>query len=195
MACIHTCGADGDCTVMGMDIGLVCQDTHCVDPDPPPPCTDDASCIPVGSGWAFQPCTMGGGECAAAMGICVDLGDGTGGCATQPSEFFMCSSIPGFEDSEQTDLDTGMPVTVCANLSYSCNTDLGVCYDPCEDDTSCSAAGLVCDTDSGFCVCDGDDDCAAFDGGACVDGVCDYPGCTDDSECMNTFDGGTVACQ
>lgn len=185
MTCQHTCAADGDCTIGGMDVGLICQDSACTLANP---CAAAEDCVAQFSGWAFLPCTMGGGECAAAMQVCIDLGDGTGGCATPPSEFVTCDLLMQTE-SEQTNLDDGMPVTVCANTAGECNTDNGYCYLPCVDDTTCGTQ--VCNTETSQCECDSDDDCGE---GTCDAGACTAAGCADDTECTNAFDGGTVAC-
>ncbi|MBL8944805.1 MAG: hypothetical protein JNK45_16710 [Myxococcales bacterium] len=185
--CEHTCAGDGDCTASGVDIGLICTDSHCVLANP---CETADDCVATLSGWSFLPCTMGGGECAAAMQICVDLGDGTGGCATPPSEFVMCDLF-GQQETEQTNLDDGSTVTVCGQTAGECNE--GVCtlpVAPCVDDTTCG--NLVCNVGTGLCECDGDDDCG--EGGTCTDGACSVPGCVDDTDCTNPFDGGTIAC-
>ena len=187
--CDYTCAADEDCfSSGGIDIGLVCgDDSHCQLANP---CETADDCVAQLSGWSFVPCTMGGGECAAAMQICVDLGDGTGGCATAPSEFLTCDLIMQTE-SEQTNLDDGSMVTVCANTAGECNE--GVCslpIVPCVDDTTCGT--LACNTDTGLCECNSDDDCG--ENGTCTDGVCSFPGCMDDSECVNPFAGGTATC-
>lgn len=184
--CQHTCSADEDCLAAGLDIGLICTDSQCLPAEPPDLCESDEECIPLFSGWV-TPCTMGGGECAATMQVCIDLGDGTGACATAPSEFVTCDLLMQAE-VEQTNLDDGMPVTVCANTSATCHEE-GYCYVPCVDDTTCGA--LVCNVDTGVCECDSDDDCGE---GTCDAGVCTVPGCTSDEECVNPFDGGTIAC-
>lgn len=188
MSCNYTCSGDGDCTIGGNDVGLICQDSTCQLANP---CTDDSACVAQLSGWSFSPCTMGGGECSATMQICVDLGDGTGGCATPPSEFIMCSTLMQ-DEVMVTNLDDGSEVTVCGNTSGVCNTDAGTCYVPCVDDSTCGT--LVCDTDSGNCVCDSDDDCG--EGGTCdvAAGTCSVPGCMTDDDCTNPFDGGTISC-
>jgi hypothetical protein len=189
MACTHTCAADGDCMIGGMDVGLICEGSSCALANP---CTADDVCVAQLSGWSFTPCTMGGGECMATMQTCVDLGDGTGGCASAPSEFFMCDSVPGWGETMQTNLDDGSEVTVCGNTMGVCDTELGFCYTPCVDDTTCGT--LVCNTGTGMCECDSDDDCG--EGGTCSAGVCSVPGCVDDTDCAeNPFDGGMYGCQ
>jgi hypothetical protein len=188
MVCMHTCAADEDCQAAGgTDIGFICEGGACANGNP---CTDDASCVPQLSGWAFVPCTAGGGECDAAMQVCVDLGDGTGGCATPPSEFVMCETI-GQEEVEVTDID-GNPATVCGNTSGVCNTDTGFCSVPCVDDTTCGT--LTCDTASGNCVCTEDAQCG--EGLTCNTdtGACEGGGCMEDADCTNPFNGGTVTC-
>jgi len=189
MACVHTCAGDADCAIMGNMDFFVCDGGTCTNANP---CTDDAFCIAQLSAWSAVPCTMGGGECAAAMQICVDLGDGTGGCASAPSEFFMCETVPGWAEVMATNLDDGSEVTVCGNPNAQCDTASGVCTSPCQDDTTCGE--FVCNTDTGVCECDEDADCG--EGGTCnADGTCSVPGCTSDADCENPFDGGTIACQ
>jgi hypothetical protein len=187
MACQHTCAADGDCTIGGADVGLVCQDTVCSLANP---CAAAEDCVPQLSGWSFSPCTMGGGECMATMQVCVDLGDGSGGCATPPSEFITCEQIMQAEVMV-TDLDTGMETTVCGNTSGECDTGTGFCYVPCVDDSTCGT--LVCNLDTSQCECDSDDDCG--EGNTCNAGVCEVPPCVDDTDCAeNPFDGGMFGC-
>lgn len=188
MACMHTCSGDGDCTIAGTDAGLICQDSVCVNGNP---CTDDTACVAQLSGWSFSPCTMGGGECDATMQVCVDLGDGTGGCATPPSEFVTCDVLMQSEVM-QTSLDDGSEVTVCGNTSGVCDTDTGYCSIPCVDDTTCGTS--VCNVETGVCQCDSDDDCG--EEGTCnvADGTCSVPGCMEDADCENPFDGGTISC-
>jgi hypothetical protein len=185
--CEHTCTGDGDCTASGVDLGLICTDSRCV---PGNPCETADDCVAQLSGWSFVPCTMGGGECAATMRICVDLGDGTGGCALAPNEFITCEQAM-LQETEQTNLDDGSTVTVCGQTAGECND--GVCslpVAPCVDDTTCG--NFVCNVGTGVCECDGDDDCG--EGGTCTDGACSVPGCVDDVDCVNLFDGGTVTC-
>lgn len=186
--CEHTCAASEDCTIAGTDVGFICEDSHCIPSDPPDLCESDDECVPLFSGWV-TPCTMGGGECAATMQVCVDLGDGTGACATAPSEFVMCDLFMQ-EEVERTNLDDGMPATVCANTAATCNEN-GICYVPCVDDTTCGE--FVCNTGTGVCECDADTDCGT-DGQTCEAGACTVPGCMADTDCMNAFDGGMVAC-
>jgi hypothetical protein len=186
--CEHTCSANEDCLAAGgTDIGFICDGSLCVPAEEPDLCESDDECVPLFSGWV-TPCTMGGGECAATMQVCVDLGDGSGACATPPSEFLTCDLLMQAE-VERTNLDDGSMVTVCANTNAACG-DQGFCYLPCVDDTTCGE--LVCNVETGVCECDDDADCG--EGGTCDAGVCSVPGCMDDADCMNPFNGGTVAC-
>lgn len=186
--CEHTCAANEDCQAPGgTDIGFICDGSTCVPAEEPDLCESDDECVPLFSGWV-TPCTMGGGECAATMQVCVDLGDGSGACATAPSEFVTCDLLMQ-EEVERTNLDDGMPATVCANTNAACNEE-GFCYLPCVDDTTCGE--LVCNVETGFCECNDDADCG--EGGTCDAGVCSVPGCMDDADCMNPFNGGTIAC-
>ncbi|KIG12648.1 Endo-1,4-beta-xylanase A precursor [Enhygromyxa salina] len=216
MFCAHQCSADADCLVGGMDIGLTCQGSFCSG-DAPDGCTDNAECIAQFSGW-MTPCTSGGGECDALSQLCVQGPDG-GLCATPPSDFFMCDSVPGFSEIEVPDID-GTTVTVCGNANAQCGAD-AVCFSPCQSDADCSSAAYpVCDVGTGTCGCSADTDCATLgiphlsvcsDGlcgcgedQQCVDGdagdVCNPSGlcgCSGDAACANvtnSFDGGMISC-
>ena len=189
MACVHTCAADADCAIAGNQT-LSCDNGTCTFG-----CTEDASCVALFSGWGATPCTMGGGECELTMQVCVDLGDGTGGCAFPAEGGAIDCATAMLDEVEATNLDDGAPVTVCGNGDATCNTDNGNCelpIAPCVDDTTCGE--LTCDTASGECVCTEDAQCG--EGGTCnADGTCTVPGCMTDADCDNPFDGGTVACQ
>lgn len=213
--CIHQCSADADCLVDGQDLGLTCQDSLCSGDSSG--CTDNAECVALFSGWVTA-CTAGGGECDMLGQVCVQAGDG-GLCATPPSDFFMCDTVPGWAEIEVTDID-GNPVTVCGNPSAECNAD-GFCFSPCSSDADCtSEAYPVCDTNTGVCGCSSDADCATLgqpqasvcNAGVCgcgsdqncVDGnagdVCTadgFCGCSGDAACANTenpYDGGMISC-
>ncbi|MBC8068654.1 MAG: hypothetical protein IAG13_10005, partial [Deltaproteobacteria bacterium] len=192
MACVHSCAEDADCLAMGTDIGLICTETRCVPSDPPDPCAGDAECVATFSGWNAIPCTMGGGECTVLAYVCVDLGDGTGGCAAPAGE---TGCTAPFGEVTATGLDDGADIQVCGNANAYCDTDLdpASCNVRCVDDTTCG--GLTCNTDSGVCECSTDDQCTALEGGTCVDSACRYPGCSSDDDCINPFDGGTYTCQ
>lgn len=216
--CLHTCTADTDCTVGGMDLGLTCQSGTCTGEDAGG-CTSNDECIAQLSGWTMA-CTSGGGECDALMQVCVDVGGGEGLCATPPSDVITCDSF-GFMDYETTDIE-GAPVTVCANANAECNAD-GVCFSPCQSDDDCMAdSAPVCNTGTGLCECSTDADCATIGdsaasvcnngtcgcgvdqdcvdsaqafGDVCYDGFC---GCSGDEVCAdvpNSFDGGQISCR
>ena len=214
--CIHQCEGDGDCTIEGMDVGLTCQDGFCAG-EPVEGCTSDDECIAQLSGWEFgPPCTAGGGECEAAMQVCLDVG-GEGHCVSAPSEFFMCETAM-LDEIETTDIDGNM-VTVCGNAGAACGDD-GFCFSPCQSDDDCASEAFpVCNTDTGSCECGEDAHCATLgnegtsvcNGGVCgcgedqncVDGgqgdVCNdgFCGCSGDMACAdveNTFDGGMISC-
>lgn len=188
--CVYLCSSDDDCLSGGNDIGLSCTDNGaCI-----VACEVAEDCIPVFSGWSAQPCDSND---ACGAGPCIDLGDGTGGCGTEPSEFLACAD---FMQSEVTvnDID-GNPVTVCGNDSGIC-TDLGDGNSACtlEAATDCAEAGcpdgFTCG-DEGICLCDNDDACEG-DLTCGSDGFCENT-CSDASECTDAlpFDGGEYACQ
>jgi len=214
--CIHSCEADADCMIGGKDSGLTCTDNVCTG-EPVEACTDDEGCIATLSGWEFGPaCTAGGGECDAAMQICLDV-DGEGHCVSGPSEFFMCETAM-LDEIETTDID-GAAVTVCGNANAQCGAQ-GFCFDPCASDDDCVADfAPICNTDTGLCECGEDAHCEALGtegssvcnggfcgcgedqncvdaelGDVCNDGFC---GCSGDMACdavMNLYDGGTISC-
>lgn len=194
--CVYQCSADEDCLSDGTDLGLTCtKNGVCLNV-----CETNDDCIAQLSGWSFQPCDSND---ACAAGPCVDLGDGAGGCATEPTEFIDCATLMQAE-VEVSDID-GNTVTVCGN-------DTGVCADIGNGDMTCTVdvepvtcvdtgcpEGFTCAED-GACQCDNDDACVDTLGDeyTCgADGFCTAPGCTDDSECNDAlpFDGGEYVCQ
>jgi hypothetical protein len=214
--CAHQCATDDDCLVMGMDQGLTCQDSFCT--GEASGCTDNAECVALYSGWTTA-CTSGGGECDMLAQVCVQGPDG-GLCATPPSDFFMCETVPGWTEMTVPDID-GNDVTVCGNAEAECNAD-GICIDPCGSDADCTSPSYpVCNTDTGLCGCGDDSHCAMIgephlsvclpDGACgcgedqqCADGgvgdVClgsGFCGCSGDAACegvTNPFDGGMISC-
>ena len=174
----------------GADLGLSCTDSGiCL-----AVCESDAECVAQSSGWAFSPCSTND-ECGA--GPCIDLGDGTGGCATEPSEFVDCTTFM-MSEIEATDID-GNTVTVCGNDSTSCQ-DIGLGGNTCVaegpvqtcEDFGCPE-GFTCGED-GACLCDSDDVC---DGGTCnAEGFCINP-CGSASDCSGElpYDGGEYVCE
>jgi hypothetical protein len=214
--CAHQCMTDDDCLAMGQDLGLTCQDSVCTG-DASSGCTGDAECVALLSGWSM-PCTAGGGECDGLGQVCVQA-DGGGLCATPPSEFFMCNTVPGWAELEVPDID-GALVIVCGNGNAVCS-DENFCFSPCQADTDCAAPSApICDTNTGFCGCGSDADCATIgqphlsvcnagtcgcgDDQQCIDGnagdVCTgdgFCGCSGDGACANvpnSFDGGMISC-
>lgn len=194
--CVYQCSADEDCLSEGTDIGLTCTDNGlCLNV-----CETNEDCVAQLSGWSFQPCESND---ACAAGPCIDLGDGAGGCGTEPSEFLDCAALMQSE-VEVTDIE-GNIVTVCGN-------DTGICADIGNGDMTCTIdvepvtceetgcpEGFTCAED-GACHCDDDDVCIAALGDAATcgaDGFCTAPGCADDSECDDAlpFDGGEYVCQ
>jgi hypothetical protein len=214
--CAHQCMSDDDCLVGAQDVGLTCQDSFCSG-DASSGCTGNAECVALFSGWTM-PCTSGGGECDGLAQLCVEA-DGGGLCATPPSDFFMCDTVPGWSELEVPDID-GNTVTVCGNANAECNDD-NFCFAPCQSDVDCASAAFpICDTGTGLCGCGSDADCATIgephlsvcnagmcgcgDDQQCVDGnagdVCTGDGscgCTGEAACanvMNAFDGGMISC-
>ncbi|MCA9684572.1 MAG: hypothetical protein KC457_20470 [Myxococcales bacterium] len=210
--CLHTCAADADCMVGGMDIGLTCQAGSCAGDSGG--CADNNECIALFSGWQVA-CTAGGGECDAVGQVCIDVNGGV--CAIPPSDVIMCETFL-MEEMEVTDID-GNAVTVCGNPNAICSD--GACIDPCQSDADCSAnpTAPVCNTGTGLCECGTDADCAMAGAGApaCVNGRCGcaedqncvdaslgdvcydgYCGCSGDDVCssvQNPFDGGSISCK
>ncbi len=190
--CQYRCNGDEDCFSNGMDLGFTCVDnTFCL-----PVCESDTECVAQLSGWEFQPCETND---ACAAGPCVDLGDGSGGCATEPTEFVDCATLMQ-EEVEVTDIE-GNTVTVCGNTSGTCQ-DSGLGANTCViegevttcEDTGCPD-GYTCDAASGGCLCDNDEACG--DGSVCTDeGFCINP-CSDASECTDAlpYDGGEFVCE
>lgn len=194
-ACVYQCSVDEDCLSDGTDLGFSCTDNGiCLNV-----CENDGECVAQFSGWSFQPCDNNE---ACAAGPCIDLGDGTGGCGTEPTEFVDCATIMQAE-VEVTDID-GATVTVCGNDSGVCSDigdgDMTCLLDvepPTCEDTGC-AEGFTCDATDGVCRCDDDNACSALgDDYTCGDdGLCTAPGCVDASECDADlpFDGGSYEC-
>lgn len=174
--CQEQCAADGDCTLMGMDSGFKCVDKLCQ-----LLCTDNNSCVVQYSGFAFAMDCAAQADCPGQ--VCIDIGGGVGKCATPPSDFFMCNTIPGFADTMFPSIEGDMDLTVCANSNYECLD--GQCKDPCAADSDCSLIpGLSkCDTGSGDCVCADDAGCLAANPMTPVCQASGFCGCADDSNC------------
>ncbi len=238
--CAEECTEDGDCTIGGMDMGYTCEDNRCFK-EPPPGCEADAECVAQAQGWfkadsngdflPDAPCTADGptppdtcpmGEvCCAATQICV-----VGGyCATAPSMFVMCSTLMGV-DVMTMKVDGTTAITVCGKgenaEDATCNTDTGVCRNPCNADSDCldprhptcndtsgdcDCSGTSCEMGttggdvcldsgdlSGKCGCENDDDCRGTGLNKCTDGVC---GCADATVCpdMTVFGGTEYVCE
>ena len=215
-ACVHQCTGDQDCLIGGKDVGLTCVEDFCTG-ETPDPCKSDDECIALFSGWSGGiACTAGGGECEAAMQVCLDVG-GEGHCAAAPSEFFACADAM-LDEIDTTDID-GNDVTVCGNAGAACGDD-GVCFDACASDDDCAAESApVCNTGTGLCECGTDADCETLgqphlsvcnggtcgcgedqhcvDGNAgdvCGDGLCGCSGAEACANVANNFDGGEVRC-
>ena len=215
--CVHQCEADDDCLINGMDAGLSCVDSFCL-ADTDVSCTTDDECVALLSGWSSgAPCTSGGGECEAAMQICLDI-EGEGHCALAPSDFIECADA-GMEEIPTTDID-GAPVVVCGRPEAACHPD-AYCFLPCASDLDCSSAAYpACNPTTGLCECSSDADCQTIGSpqfGTCNQGICGCSsdgdclaagvgdicnsfgacGCTDDAACSgvdNPYDGGMVEC-
>jgi hypothetical protein len=215
MYCLETCAADGDCTIMGMDLGFTCgADSYCT--SDAGGCASDADCTATFSGWVMDCADQA--TCMPLGQACVDIGGGVGKCATQPSDFLTCEQIMQAELMLPA-IEGGMDLTVCGNTDYTCNAD-GVCENPCEADTDCanfpghptcdtgsgqctcasdadcSGSGIpgyaVC-TDSGTCGCGTNDDCTGMNQDTCYEGTC---GCSNSDVCTTpAFDGTTQECK
>lgn len=182
--CQHHCGADADCKVGGMDLGLVCKDTQCQ--GTAPGCTGSEECVALFSGWN-SPCTAGGMECEPMGQVCVKVPSGAA-CATPPSDVFMCDSVPNWAEIQAEDVD-GNPVTVCGNPGVECGAD-GICFSPCKSDADCFDGFPICEVSTGLCRCGTDADCAkngAPNLSVCLpSGLC---GCNEDQQCVDAKSG------
>lgn len=180
--CGHTCSADADCIgPFSLDFGYVCQEAACVHP-----CSNDDECAAWIAGWTQYPCASTI-DCPRNR-ICVDIGDGTGGCAwTEPCQTADLVPVMAIE------VPSGANVLVCGRGGGACDGE--TCRPTCVDDRGCN--GLSCDTATGTCVCTSDAQCAAMLTGAdtCVDNRC-VETCSDAGECTaSTFRGGSVTCE
>lgn len=180
--CTHTCSADEDCLgVFGLDFGHVCHEARCVHL-----CSDDDECAAWFSGWTQYPCASTT-DCPSGR-ICVDIGDGTGGCAwEEPCQ--MAGAVP----VAAIEIPSGAAVLVCGGKGGNC--DDGTCGPSCSDDRDCN--GLSCDTAARACMCTSDAQCVATLTGAdtCLDGRC-VEACAGADECSaSTFRGGSVTCE
>lgn len=180
--CTHTCSADEDCLgVLGLDFGHVCHEARCV-----LPCSNDDMCAALSAGWTQYFCTSTT-ECPFER-TCVDIGDGTGGCALADA----CETA-NLVPVTAIEIPSGAAVLVCGREGGNC--DGGTCRQFCSDDRDCN--GLSCDTAAGACVCTSDAQCVATLTGAdtCVDGRC-VEACAGAGECSaSTFRGGSVTCE
>lgn len=178
--CTHQCTSPDDCTISGTDFGYTCDDGMCNGWQ----CTTDDGCIAEASGWTV-PCTSGGGECDAAMQICIDF-DGQGLCAL-PAAVVDCGPS-GLQQIEVTDID-GATVEVCGRLA-ECGDD-GSCFSRCSPGSCLQAGFPSCNMDTGRCECTGDSDCASIGIdhlAVCIDGAC---GCSEDIQCASSDLGDT----
>lgn len=188
--CTHHCVRDADCAIEQQDVGLRCLDGTCGSDlwD----CASDEECVAVLTGWAFTPCTAGGGECSALGDmVCVDLGGGSGGCASLAGDGSLCA-MAGWGEVVVTELGTGRLMVACGFTDGICHAD-GWCVVPCSDDLGCG--GLDCNPETGACECSDDAQCVAIglETGVCIDRACNY-GCAADTDCDLPFDGGVVTC-
>lgn len=208
--CVHECTSASDCQVDGVDIGLTCDGSRCVNASP---CASDLECTAELSEWTI-PCTPGGGECAEVMGACVGT---VLVCAYPPNDVVTCESFE-MEEVPVTDA-AGDPITVCGVGNARCGDD-GNCFVGCESNVDCTTdAAPVCNVATGLCECGADVDCqtlgspaqstcvqgqcgcasnedcvAGQAGDLCQDGIC---ACSGDAACANvstSFDGGTIRC-
>lgn len=214
--CVHQCSTDADCTVMGMDLDYSCVDSICT--AQASGCTTDQECVEFLSGWTQgTACTAGGGECEAAMQVCLPI-EGEGHCAVAPNEFIDCEGI-GLDSIPMTDIE-GNAVIVCGRENAACHPD-DYCFLPCQGDTDCpSEAYPSCNVGTGLCECSTDAGCQTLGSpqfSACNAGICGCSsdgdcvaggagdlcqpsgscGCTGDAACVDvqsSFDGGMVEC-
>lgn len=192
VGCRHVCASDADCFFEGgVDTGLRCGETgYCIYA-----CTEDADCLAQFASSAFMPCTSNA-ECALT-GVCLDRGNGEGGCATITPDLTPCpEEVPAID---VVDIE-GNPVTVCGQPDAYCGTlddGAAACLfaDTCAE-TGCPE-GLTC-AESGACICTADEDCLGF-GDTCTDGGCSYS-CESDAACegitvFEMFEGGEIICE
>ncbi len=172
-SCQEACKSSADCTVMGADLGVMCQSNRCIHPDSL--CQADVDCVAGASGWV-TPCNS---QADCTSQVCIDIG-GAGRCATQPTEFVTCETI-GQTEIKQPPIEGGAELIVCANTEFVC--EQGACTNPCEDEAACAATPGHPTCEAGACVCTSDEDClkSGLKGAtACVEGLC---GCTGDADC------------
>lgn len=178
--CQEECAQDSDCTINGSDLNYVCDmsSKRCtIEVDG---CSFDSECQAQYSGWVTA--------CTSAMDcpgqVCVDPDeDGSGLCATAPSEFVDCTT---FSQSEVTvkDID-GADTVVCANTRAVCNSATSACELRCTEDAHCESdyRGNVCDTGTGQCKCNDNSNCT-FDGFSTC-GANSTCGCGSDADCAD----------
>jgi hypothetical protein len=172
--CLEACEVDEDCEVNGLDIGYACMDSRCVRDEPE--CTSNGQCVAATSGWLA--------ECSSQedclTGACVDIGDGEGRCASQPTTLTPCALLL-LEEILYPPIEGGEDVAVCGRGAAICEED-GSCGFACDSDNQCvSPSAPACNPDSGACECTSDDDCADVPGASvCLAGSC---GCATDSDC------------
>ncbi len=213
--CQEECTQDSDCEIVGSNLTFTCDtDTNrCVSEEPTTSsCTDNDACVAQVSGWTTECQTAE--DCPGQT--CIDHNnDGTGHCATEPSEFLTCEQI-SMEEIE-TKTIAGEDVVVCGNPRGRCDDSTGACILVCTEDAHCANdyRGNVCNTETGACQCNDDSNCT-FDaapacgsnntcgcgtddnckdnpaGDVCTDGICT---CSGDEACTNTsFSGTTPVC-
>ena len=187
-ACQHQCTTPADCFIDGEDLGLGCNGGTCS-----VACAQDAECIAALSGWELVDCG-GDGDCSG--GVCVDRGDGTGGCSLQPSQG-SCAEA-GLVETQATSINGGM-VAVCGQPDAAC-VPLGaqnICIIGCVAEPASSCAGeLTCEGDR-LCHCAFDTQCVDTNtGNNCNnDGLCEFA-CVGAEDCPpGAFDGGMLVCQ
>lgn len=174
--CEPTCEADADCTLGGDDIGFRCVDGVCG----LPPCSDDAACVALLSGWSTACAAQAG--CEAGQ-VCVEVAAADGRCAAAPGPLFTCADF-GLEEVMRPTIEGDANAVVCGMPDAACVAD--ECVAPCKSDAACPASlgAPHCDVATGQCTCTSDAECqATMQPGlvACVDGRC---GCTVDADCV-----------
>ncbi|MBL4689152.1 MAG: hypothetical protein JKY37_31460 [Nannocystaceae bacterium] len=186
-SCQHRCTTPQDCFVNGEETGLGCNASVCSIA-----CTDGPECVAVASGWTLIPCASTA-ECSEGGGVCVDVGDGTGGCSLQPSQG-ACSDA-GLVEMMATSIE-GAAITVCGQPNAICTPwgAMNVCIIDCIGNPC--GGNLTCESD-GLCHCAFDTQCVDVGlGNNCnADGLCEFACQAADGCPPHPFDGGQTVCQ
>jgi len=156
--CFVTCNTADDCQPDGAIKALLCNAAHhCVK------CIHDIKCAQGNSGWTS--CTSDA-NCKPEGGLvfgdfCVDV-EGAGYCAFASTNDAGCAGLTGTLTAKR--FGGSEMVTVCADLSQTCDAAHGNCVGACDDllePTDCTPAlgGNVCNTTTHKCECGSGADC------------------------------------